>query len=43
MKRKAKSGDVAGKGFEDLRTWQLARQLMIECHKVADALPTKLL
>lgn len=25
--------------FEDLKCWQLARQLMIECHKVARQLP----
>ena len=30
-----------GKGFEDLKAWQLARRLMVECHKVADTLPTK--
>ena len=29
------------KGFEDLKAWQLARQLMIRCHKLADALPAK--
>ena len=33
---RARSG---GKGFEDLKAWQLARQLMIECHKMADTLP----
>jgi len=41
MKRRTKSGEAVGKGFEDLKAWQLARQLMIECHKVADALPAK--
>ena len=41
MKQRAKSGEAVGKGFEDLKAWQLARQLMIECHKVADALPAK--
>jgi four helix bundle protein len=29
----------AGRGFEDLKAWQLARRLMNECHKMADALP----
>jgi four helix bundle protein len=29
------------RGFEDLRAWQLARQLVIGCHQVADALPAK--
>lgn len=38
MKRQTKDGEAAGRGFEDLKVWQLARQLMIECHKVADAL-----
>ena len=32
---------IAGRGFEDLKAWQLARQLMIECHQVADSLPAK--
>ena len=41
MKRQTKAGEAAWKGFEDLRAWQLARQLMIECHKVANVLPTK--
>jgi len=41
VKRQTKSGEVARRGFEDLRAWQLARQLMIECHKLADALPAK--
>ncbi len=29
----------ASRGFEDLKCWQLARRLMIECHKLADLLP----
>ena len=29
----------ACRGFEDLMAWQLARRLMIECHKMADTLP----
>lgn len=41
MKKRTESGEAVGKGFEDLKAWQLARQLMIECHKVADALPAK--
>ncbi len=41
MKRQAKNGETVGKGFEDLKAWQLARRLMIECHKVADSLPAK--
>jgi len=41
MKKRTESGEAMGKGFEDLKAWQLARQLMIECHKVADALPAK--
>ncbi|MBM4464168.1 MAG: four helix bundle protein [Chloroflexi bacterium] len=32
---------VTGRGFEDLKAWQLARQLMIGCHQVADSLPAK--
>lgn len=39
MKQQTKSGEVVNKGFEDLKAWQLARQLVIECHKLADALP----
>lgn len=41
MKRRIKTGEVAQKGFEDLKAWQLARQLMIECHRLADGLPPK--
>jgi four helix bundle protein len=41
VKQKTKNGEQVGKGFEDLRAWQLARQLMIECHKLADGLPPK--
>lgn len=32
-------GKSGTKGFEDLRAWQLARRLMIECHKLANELP----
>ena len=39
MKQTGKDGEVANKGFEDLRVWQLARRLMIECHKLAATLP----
>ncbi len=39
MKRESRAGEVAEKGFEDLKAWQLARQLMIECHKLAESLP----
>ena len=39
MKRQARSGEAATKGFEDLKAWQLARRLMIECHKLANVLP----
>ena len=28
-------------GFEDLKCWQLARQLMLECHHLAEKLPAK--
>lgn len=41
MKRRTKAGEAAWKGFEDLRAWQLAWQLMVEYHKLADALPAK--
>jgi four helix bundle protein len=41
MRRQTKDGEAAGRGFEDLKAWQLARRLMIECHQVADALPAK--
>jgi four helix bundle protein len=39
VKQQTKSGQEVNKGFEDLKAWQLARQLMIECHKLAGALP----
>lgn len=39
MKRQARNGEEATKGFEDLKVWQLARRLMIECHKLANILP----
>ena len=41
MKQQAESGEAVGKGFEDLKAWRLARRLMIECHKLADALPAR--
>ena len=41
MKRQVRTGEEAWKGFEDLKAWQLARQLMIECHGLADGLPRK--
>ena len=40
MKQSNRQGNTPNKGFEDLKTWQLARSLMIECHKLAEALPT---
>ncbi len=39
MKRQAKGGEAATGGFEDLKVWQLARRLMIECHRLANMLP----
>ena len=39
MKQANRDGEAQNKGFEDLKAWQLARQLMIECHKMAEALP----
>ncbi|MCH5375531.1 MAG: four helix bundle protein [Planctomycetes bacterium] len=39
MKRQGSDGESGTKGFEDLRAWQLAHRLMLECHKLADALP----
>jgi len=39
MKQVGKDGEVANRGFEDLKAWQLARRLMIECHKLAATLP----
>ena len=41
MKRQTETGKAMWKGFEDLKAWQLTRRLMIECHKLADALPSK--
>jgi four helix bundle protein len=41
MKKQTKSGQTAQKGFEDLKAWQLARQLTNECHRLADALLPK--
>jgi len=39
MKQIGKDGEQANKGFEDLKAWQLARRLMIECHRLAETLP----
>ncbi len=39
MKTQNKAGEEVSKGFEDLKAWQLARQLMIECHALAKRLP----
>jgi four helix bundle protein len=39
MKQVGKDGEAANRGFEDLKAWQLARRLMIECHKLAATLP----
>jgi four helix bundle protein len=39
MKTQNKAGEEVNKGFEDLKAWQLARQLMIECHELANRLP----
>jgi four helix bundle protein len=39
MKQQTKNGEAASKGFEDLKAWQLARRLMIDCHELANRLP----
>ena len=39
MKTQNKAGEDVNKGFEDLKAWQLARQLMLECHELANCLP----
>ncbi len=39
MKTQNKAGEEVNKGFEDLKAWQLARQLMIGCHELANHLP----
>lgn len=39
MKSQSKTGEEVSKGFEDLKAWQLARRLMIDCHASADRLP----
>jgi four helix bundle protein len=39
MKQVGKDGEVANRGFEDLKAWQLARRLMIENHELAVTLP----
>jgi hypothetical protein len=39
MKQANRDGEAQSRGFEDLKAWQLARQLMIECHRMAEALP----
>jgi four helix bundle protein len=41
VKRRTKGDQETWKGFEDLKAWQLARRLMIECHRLADGLPKK--
>lgn len=40
MKQSNRVGETPNKSFEDLKTWQMARRLMIECHRVAEKLPT---
>ena len=40
MKQQSRSGEEVSKGFEDPQAWQLARQLMIACHALADRMPT---
>jgi four helix bundle protein len=39
MKPQNKAGEEVNKGFEDLKAWQLARQLVIACHELAHRLP----
>jgi four helix bundle protein len=39
LRHQNKDGKVVGRGFEDLKAWQLARRLMIECHRLAETLP----
>ena len=39
MKQVGKDGEVANRGFEDLKAWQLTRRLMIESHELASTLP----
>jgi four helix bundle protein len=39
MKQQRKDSEPGTKGFEDLKAWQLARHLMIECHGLANTLP----
>jgi four helix bundle protein len=39
MKTQNRAGEEVSKGFEDLKAWQLARQLMIGCHELANRLP----
>ncbi len=39
MKSQNKAGEDVNKGFEDLKAWQLARQIMIGCHELANRLP----
>jgi four helix bundle protein len=40
VKQQTKSGEEVSSGFEDLKAWQLARRFMVECHKLADVLPS---
>jgi hypothetical protein len=39
VKTQNKAGEEMSKGFEDLKAWQLARQLLIGCHELANRLP----
>jgi len=41
LKGKTRTGETAWRGFEDLEAWKLARELMLECHRLADGLPAK--
>jgi len=39
MERDGMGEGRAARGFQDLQAWQLARALMLECHKLSDELP----
>jgi four helix bundle protein len=41
VKGQTQAEKAVWKGFEDLKAWQLARRLMVECHRLADGLPSK--
>jgi four helix bundle protein len=39
VKHQNRDGKEVGRGFGDLKAWQPARRVMLECHRLAETLP----